>query len=69
MEWIDRNKQEPDEPFMAMGWSNHLLAYSKKEDIWFEAVYNFDKKEFITLDHITLEDFGITHFCENVQTP
>jgi len=69
MEWIKRKEQEPEEPFMSMGWSNHLLAYSKKEKVWFEAVYNFETKEFVTLEHVSLEDFGITHFCENVQTP
>jgi len=69
MNWINRKEQEPEEPFMAMGWSNHLLAYSKKEKTWFEAVYDFKRKKFCTLDHYDLEQYGITHFCEDVPTP
>ena len=69
LNWKNRKKEEPEEPFMSMGWSNHLLAYSKKEGVWFEAVYNFKTKEFMTLDHVSLEDFKITHFCEEIPTP
>ena len=72
MNWIDLNTEKPiipKEPVMSFGWSNHLLAYSKKEDCWFEAVYNFNDNEFYLLDHEPLKEFEITHFCEDVPTP
>ncbi len=68
LKWVKRTDQEPDEPFMAMGWSNHLLLWSKKEKVWFEGVYNFDDQKFYTLDHTEIDEY-ISHFCETVPGP
>lgn len=80
LNWIKRSEKEPTEPFMAFGWSNHLLAYSEEHKMWFEAVYSFRKKKFYLIDHEAidemngneekcLEQYGITHFCEEVEGP
>ena len=80
LNWIKRDDKEPTEPFMSFGWSNQLLAYSQENKTWFEAVYSFKKKKFYLISHYVkdeisgdeskcLEQYGITHFCEEVPLP
>lgn len=77
LNWIKREDREPTEPFMSFGWSNHLLAYSEKEKMWFEATYHFRSKKFYAIEHnpvsgnedACIEKYGITHFCEEVPLP
>lgn len=69
MNWISTKLNEPIEPSFGFGKSNHLLVYSEPNDCWFEAVYDFDLKTYLTLDGEDLEDLKITHFCEEIPLP
>ena len=69
MNWIKVTDRKPTEPFMSFGWSNHILAYSLVNECWFEVVYNFRDNKFYTIDQQCLDEYKISHFCEDVPVP
>lgn len=68
LNWKNRKKEEPEEPFMGMGSSNHLLLYSKKEKVWFEGIYDFEKQKYYTISHTDIDNL-VSHFCEEIPLP